>query len=552
MENTQVVKLLDAARAKRSNIEGKWGDIDRYILPLQQGSFAQGANTSEGSKDWSTLDVWDSTAPIGADRFAAMLHSVLLSGQWFGAKFRDSALQKNPVAKAWLDESMLRVYDAIMSSNFEVEMASAVLEWVGYGNTCMTHGLVNDLEWEGFDFSCTPIREVFFEEDWRGRPYRSWRPLSWSASKIVSKFRDPEDKSKPSKLIPEKILKMLESGADENSEVIFTVYPREGAAPMRYGEKVRAPELRPFAWKYVLREGLVTLDEGGFYEMPVYLGRYAKSASSMWGYGPALLALPTVKLLNVLQETEVNAGAKAVDPSIIVTERGLLSDFDNTPGGLITVRSLDDIDTLESKGRFDVSELLLDRHSGMVRKHFREDDIALKDSSMTATEVNRRFVQSNRFLALPGKRMQHDILGPTVQNSFSTMLRMDQLPTIPDVVLKSNPRMQILFFGPLVTAQRDDEAAGIERALAAKAALTKMDPRSPARFVIKDDIAMRELCDRLSTPATMLATEQEVQAAVANEAKLADAAQKAQVAKTAMEAERAGAGAEALRQETEA
>lgn len=549
MENSQIIKLTDALKEKRGPIESKWNDIDRLILPLNQGSFCS-SGASEGEKNWSTLEVWDSTAPIGADRFAAMIHSVLFSGQWFGAKFRKK-LNKDPVARAWLDEVEAEMFDAIMASNFEVETASAILEWVGYGNCCLTQGLVSETEWQGLDFSATPVKEMLFEEDWRGRPYRSFRPLMWSASKIVSKFRDSNDPSKPSPKVPEKILKALESGQDENFSVIFTVFPREGKLPMKLDEKVRAPLERPFGWKYVLREGAVTLDEGGFYEMPVFVGRYTKPANSMWGYGPALLALPTVKLLNTIQETEVNAGAKAVDPPIITTERGLLSDIDSTPGGIITVRSLEDIDTFESKGRFDVSEMLLDRHTAMVKKHFREDDIALKDSQMTATEVNRRFIQSNRFLALPGKRFQYDISGPVVQTTFNMMYRMGQLPEIPEVVLAEKPRMQIQFFGPLATAMKDDEAAGIERALAAKAAMTKMDPGSPAKFVIKDDVALRELCDRLSTPASMLATDEEVKAQMDNQAKLQQAAQQAQVAKTAMEAERAGAGADQMRREME-
>lgn len=549
MENTQIIKLTDALKAKRSPIEKHWNDIDRLILPLNQGSFCA-SGTSEAEKDWSTLEVWDSTAPIGADRYAAMIHSILFSGQWFGAKLRKK-LNKDPVARAWLDEVVVEMFDAIMSSNFETEMASGILEWVGYGNMCLTHGLVSEEQFEGFDFRATPIKGVLFEEDWQGRLYRSFQPLMWSASRIVSKFRDKDNPSKPSPAIPEKILKALESGQDENFRVIFCVYPRDGKKGMAYGEKVRAPEERPFGWKYVLCDGAVTLDEGGFYEMNVYVGRYAKAADSMWGYGPALLALPTVKLLNTLQETEVNAGAKAVDPSIIVTERGLLSDIDNNPGGIITVRSLDDIDTLESKGRFDVSEMLLDRHTAMVKKHFREDDFAMKEGQQTATEARQRFVQNNRFLALPGKRIQYDVLGPVVQNTFHAMLRMDQLPQIPDSVLEQKPRMQIQFFGPLVTAARDDEVANIERALAAKAAMTKMNPGSPAKYVIKDDIAMRELCDRLATPASMLATEQEVKAAVDNQAKLQQAAQQAQVAKTAMEAERAGAGAQQMQREME-
>jgi hypothetical protein len=231
-----------------------------------------------------------------------------------------------------------------------------------------------------------------------------------------------------------------------------------------------------------------------------------------------------------------------------VRERGLLSDLDLNPGGSTTVRDpATDVVILESKGRFDISEALIADHRNMIRKHFREDDITLKDSpAMTATEVNRRFVLLNRFLAPPVKRLQYDVFAPVIQNTFNMMYRMGQLDEMPDSLKQANPRMQIEFFGPLMTAQRDDEVAAIERLLAAKAGLVKMDPGSRAKHVIKDDQALREMSERLAIPAAMLTSEQEVAAAVENEQKLQQAAAKAQIQKTAAEANRAQAGAHDL------
>lgn len=547
MDNAMIVQRTDALKAKRSNIEAKWNEIDRYIMPLQQGNFAA-TIPAENSKNWSTLDVWDSTAPIGADRLAAMLHSTLLSGRWFGASFRAAKVNQDTKARSWLDDCIDRMHDAIMVSNFPVEMASLILEWVGYGNGCLTQGLISEKTWEGLDFQCRPVRELLFEQDHTGRPYRSFFPLMWTPTQIISKFRDPEDKTKPSKNIPESIIEMAkQTDGGERQSVIFCIYPREDVVALSYGEKVRAPLNRPWAWKYILRQGLVTLEEGGHYEMTTYVGRWARSATSQWGYGPSLLALPTVKLVNALQEHIVNAAAKVVDPATLVTERGLMSDLDLGPGGQTTVRRIEDIAPYESKARFDVSEMLLADHRNMIRKHFREDDITLKDSpAMTATEVNRRFVLLNRFLAPPVKRIQFDIFAPVIQNTFNAMYRMDQLEEPPDIVKRLAPRMQIEFFGPLMTAQRDDEVAAIERLLAAKAAMTKMDPNSRSKHVVKDDVALREMAERLATPASLMASMQEVDAAVEQEQKIQQAAAQAQIRKTQAEGERAMAGAKEM------
>ena len=547
MDAKQIVQRLGQLRTNRTKIEAKWEEIDRYILPLRQGDFAQ-TITQETSKDWSTVDVWDSTAPIGAERLIAMLHASLLSGRWFGAKFRRTKANQDPKARKALDDRIDMTFDALESSNFDLEMVSGITDWVGYGNGALKHAATDDLVWKGMDFGCVALRELFFEDDWRGLPYRAFLPLSWTATQIISKFKKEDGSLPPG--FPEKLKKMDETGDETKHEVIYAVYPRDGAKPMG-SEKSRAPELRPWATKYVLTEGLFVLEEGGLYDFPLYVLPWMKSATSQWGYGPSLLSLPTVKLVNSLEETYVNSGAKAVDPVTLVTERGLLTDLDHSPGGLVTVRSLDDIDVLESKARFDVSDALLADHRMMLRKHYREDDIGLRDSpAMTATEVNRRFVQSNRNLSPQTTYWKKRLAGPVVQATYNMLYRAGEFDKL-DPLPPGEP-VQIQFFGPLMTAMRDDEVANIERLITAKSAMVKMDPGSRAKHVLKDDAAMREMAERLSTPASMLASDQEVEEAVAQEQQMAAQAMQAQTMKSAAEADRAKAGADQMRQEAEA
>jgi head-to-tail connecting protein len=551
MENKVIVARAEALAAQRGVLESKWNDIDRLILPLSQGNFALSAS-SENEKNWDTKDVWDSTAPIGAERLASVFHSGLLSGRWFGLSFRDTKVNQDPAARQWIDDVSDVLFDAIMTSNFLTEMATGLLDFVGYGNFALTQELASEDEkvWKGFEFTATALREVLFEQDYRGRVYRWYRPVSWTATQIVSKFRDPEDPSKPHKSIPEIILQQAESAHDEGQkhEIVFCIYPRPGVAPMSLKEKTRTPERRPFGYKYVLKQGLVTLgDEGGMYDMTAYMGRYSRAATSQWGFGPGLLALPTVKLLNALQEDVTLAAGKVVDPATLVTERGLLGDLDLAQGGLTVVRSMDDIAPYESKARFDVSDALISDLRMMVRKLFREDDISLKESpQMTATEVIQRVTLLNRLFAPQSRRIQSDIFSPTINNSFGMMYRADQLPKVPDSVMEKNPRIQIDYFGPMMRAQRDDEVVAIERIFASVAANLKMGFES-----IKDDFnpagALREMSERLATPGALWFTKEEAAKNRKEREQREQAAMMAQIKKTDAEGERAAAGAEQMR-----
>jgi hypothetical protein len=291
----------------------------------------------------------------------------------------------------------------------------------------------------------------------------------------------------------------------------------------------------------------------GEYSMPVYVTRYMKAANSMWGYGPSMLALPSVGLLNGMTEQTVDAGAKVLNPASLVTEWGLMSDLKLGAGEFTVVRSVEDIKAYESGARFDVSFEMLQYHAQMIRKYYREDDITMAGSSqMSATEWNGREERLNALFGRPVRRMYWEALGPAVRDTFNDMLREGQLDTIPDILLdpKVNPRMKVNFQGRFARAIRGDEVIAIERLMAAKAAAVKLDPQSRARFVLKDDAAIREMAERLSTPPEMMASEKEVEDAIANEQKMREAAAQAEIAKTQMEGARAGAGAQQMMQET--
>lgn len=556
MDNKTIVARLASLVQDRSSVQGKWEKIDRLIVPFDQGSFASRL-TNENSKDWSSRDVWDSTAPIGQERLVSMFYSGLLSGRWLDVIFRNPKLNESIKSKEWLEDSVDRLFESLMASNFPVEMGPFISHWVNYGNGCMTKLPVSTLKdgWQGFDFKETPPRNMLYERDWRGAVWRAYFPTEWTATEIVSKFRDPEDPSKPHKSIPDFIVRATEGTGDQTKhKVIYYVGPREGAKPMVMGEKARIPSLRPFEAKYILErggegsDGPVTLgEEDGHYDMPVYVSRYWPSATSVWGYGPSMIALPTVDLLNGMQESSVDSAAKVVDPATLVTEWGLLSPLRLGPGDYTVVRSMDDIKPYESSARFDVSFDLLSEHRAMIRKYYREDDISFRDSpQMSATEATIRDERLNALFGPQVRRIYWEFFRLVVQSCFNDMLREGQLESPPEELLAlQNPRMQIQFYGRFSRAMRSDEVAAIERLVAAKAAMVKMDPRSKARFSINDDKALREMSERLNAPACIFEEEKDVESQMAQESKMQEMAARADIGKTAAEGAKAAATAKA-------
>lgn len=535
--NNELVKRYDALGPYWSAAEEVLADIDRYIMPIGTGTTPGNQNTQK----WTTREIWDSTAPIGAHRLASVFYSNLISTamQWFGILFDLADLNKEPEAKKWIQGTSERMFNAINSSNFPLEMAAAFLEYVGPGAFVLTQERANEKKWEGFEFRAKSIRSVRFEENHLGRVRRYFVEFMWSPAKIISKFGKEG--------VPQIVLDRDAHNDTAAMPVLYAIYPREDKAPWSMTEPGRAPTERPFGVKYILRETKDTLgEESGAYEMTAYVGRYHRSANSPLGFGPSHLALPTVKLLNGLQESIVLAAEKVVDPATLVTERGLLSDLDLGKSGLTTVRSLEDIGTHESKARFDVSQDLLERHQLMVRKHYREDDISLKMSpGMTATETMQRVEQMNRLFGPQVGGLQTDVFAPLLQNTFNEMWRAGEIEPPPDVVKEKAAKLKIVYHGPMMRSLRSDDMVAVERLASGVAALTKMGI-AEAGDVFDGAEAIRIMADRLSVPGELLRTPKAVEQLRSERMAMQQMAMMAEIKKKSAEGDRAAAGAQEM------
>ena len=494
--------------ASRQVVQAKWDDCERYIAPFRGGRFFN-EQRGESQKDWGSItDVWDSTAIMGAQRLAASIHAAVTSPaiRWFRLAFRDSAIQKDKQAKGWLDDCSDKMFDEIQASDFNTEISMAYQDMVVFGPSAMIEEPMKERFpglWNGLDFTCVPIREIYFEEDHRDRAKVFYRRLQWTPVQIVDKFG--ADKC------PEWVRLKAENstGVEERIDVIFCIFKRDEIPTLRLGE-VAAPKLRPYGFKYVLRAAGDELgEEGGYYDMPAYIARWEKTSGSMWGHGPGMIALPTVKYLNAWMEAQKNSAEKQVDPAMLVTERGLISDPDLTPGGITVVRTLDDIKMFESGARQDVAVQVLMDLREMVRKFFREDDLQLKSSpQMTATEAQIRYELMNRLLGSTLARIQNDLLDPLLQNTFNIMYREKQFGETPQSILNTRAEMQIEYLGPLMRSQRTDEVGAIERLFQSVGNAAQVFPE--VVDVMDPIAAVREIAERLSTPAACLRDANEI------------------------------------------
>lgn len=458
MQPNEIVSRFDSLVAARKNVEGTWNIINKYVVPFRGDFFSQ--ITSESAVNWhENRLIYDSTAVNSANLLSSNLHGSLTSPatRWFDFLFHDDDLNDDHDAREWLEECSKRVYKALQDSNFNLEANETYLDLVSYGTSVIVEETEEDPSGglKHIVFQSVPIEEVQFEQGYKGNVHTFFRRYKWTAIQIVDKFGEAG--------VPLTIIERTKTHPDEKLDVILCIYCRKGKDKNLNSDKKLAPKQRPYAFKHILRIGMVELGkEGGYYEMPAFVPRWRKTNKSMWGNSPAMAAMPDILTINKLVELILKSTEKVVDPTTKVTERGLLSDLDLTPGGMTVVRSMDDMQPYESKARFDVSQLQREKLQQAIERAFFVDQLQLKESpAMTATEVQTRYELMQRLLGPTLGRLESDFLDPLVQRTFNILLRAGMLPTVPEVVKAARAEMNIAYIGPLSRAQKSDVATSI-------------------------------------------------------------------------------------------
>lgn len=495
MKNKDIVSRFDALfNERQGTVDGTWNLVERFVMPLR-GEFYTSLS-SEGEVDWRRREIYDSTAVFAAQSLAAAMQSNLTnpSQRWFDLRFRNAELNTETVVRDWLETCTDLMYQALEESNFSVEISEAYTDLVGYGTAVVTEEIDETGE---LLFSTNPLRDLVFDQDHKKDVHTLYRRLQWTPIQIVSKFGDK---------VPDKIKKKAESPQTMTEEIIFCVYPRKDKAADP--NKPTAPKERPYGYKYVLKNGLETLgEEGGYYEMPSYVARWRTVAGSKWGKSPAIDAMGDILTLNQLKEATLEAAGKAIDPAQLVEDGALIGDLNLDRGSKTVMVDINGIRPNESGTRFDVSNMEVSDHREMIRNHFFQNQLELKESpAMTATEVNVRYELMQRLIGPALSRLKHDLLNPMVQRTFNIMYREGKLPPLPEGIEES--RLNIEYTGPLARAQKSGTADAIMRWLGESAQLSEAYP--DARELPNAEEGLRIVAELRGVPIDAVRSEQEL------------------------------------------
>ena len=494
MTIASLVKRFQGLKSARGTWESHWQELAKFCLPHKATITTK---KTPGTKIATTL--YDSTAQQSVMVMAAGLQSYMTnpSSKWFELSLSDKELMKSSEVKAWLKDTEDRIFDCLNSSNFNEQIHETYIDLSVFGTPCLYE---EEDPKDDVRFYTRPISEIFIVENERNRVDTVFRFFSYTVRQAYQRW---------GKNSGQKVLEAYEAKKYENDmDFLHIVLPRSE----RDVGKKDARNL-PFASLYVEISQQKKVSEGGYTEFPFFVPRYAKVSSDVYGYSPAMIALPDIKTLNAMSKTILKAGQKQVDPPIVLPHDGYIMPF-NTTAGAVNMRTSgtaeDKIDILNFKGNIPMGmEMENQRRTSIKRAFFVDLFLMLAEAEkMTATEVRERVSEKMLILGPVLGRLMSELLDPVITRTFNILLRNQKLAQMPEILQGQN--YKIVYISPLAKAQRISEAQSINSFLMSLAEIGQVNPAIWDN--VNFDKTARELGDIYNVSGNILNSDDEVKA----------------------------------------
>lgn len=490
-----LLKRHSKLNSRREPWDKVYEEIASFVVPSKAGFVTKPTAGEEG-----TDRVFDSTAPHASSLLAASIHAAMTSPSmvWFGLRFRDDGMNEEAEAKEWLEDCVERMDAEINETSFNSEVNELYSDLVDFGTAVQ----LVDTDKDGrVTVRSYHLSKCSIAESKDGNVDTMFREFCWTARQIAQKWPDAE---------LDKVTKALETDPDKEFTLVHVVFPREGKDVVM--DELVDAKRRPFAEYYLLKEESQILEEGGHYEFPYMVPRWAKRSGDEYGFSQTMIAMPDIKTLNRAKELELDAWEGAISPPMKALEGDVLGDVDLRPKGLTFVRDMNALQPLNDSTNWNASMLKSDELRQSIRNIYFTDQLQLPDrAGLTATEVSIRYQTMQRLLGSTFGRLINEYLDPFVKRVFNIMLREGRFKEMPESLVngEGDTNIDIEYVSPLARSQRMDEVQAIQGWMGF---VGKMAEFYPEMLDIPDvDDASRLVAERMGVPAKAISSDEAVQ-----------------------------------------
>lgn len=454
----------------RQMYERVWQEVARRVLPRLAEFTGQRTKGDERSEY-----IFDSTAPLALERFAAAMDSMNTprAQMWHKLKPRNEDLAEDMAVKRWLERVNKQLWNLRYSptSNFASQIAECYMQLGAFGTTCLQ---VEDEIGKGVRYRAIPLTEVYIDEDAQGRIDTVHRAFKMTARQAVQKW---------GKAAPPSIAEAAEKQPLREFEFIHCVKPNEERDANR-----RDYRGMPIASYYLHRETGTILGEGGFRKMPYLVTRYLTAPREKYGRSPAMTVLPDIRMINEMAKTILRNAHKAVDPPLLLNDDGALQPFQTRPGGMnfgmVDENGRPKVVPLQTGGDIGLGVDLLEERRRVINDAFLVTlfQVLVEGPQMTATEVLQRAQEKGALLGPIVGRLQTEMLGPMIERELDILNAAGALDDMPDNLVREGGDIEIEYDSPITRAMKAEENVGLFRTIEGLGPISKINPNVMRRF----------------------------------------------------------------------
>lgn len=515
------------ATYRNMGFAGQWEEVAALIHVMSRNTFYYGSYNSPGQK--KTAQQVDASGMMALHRFGAICDSMVTpqNQKWHQVRADSDYVMKDRNTRLYFEQvtDLLFKHRYTPTANFTGQNLS---NWKGvgaFGNAAM---FIDKLDGKlfggakGIRYKSIPFGEMFWRENHQGSIDGFVRWFRLTPYQAVQKWG--------LEWLPQSLLAPLQQNSQWTYNFLHCVRPRSDYDPERYDARGL-----PFGSYYVSVEGQCLMaPEGGFRMLPIAPSRYEQGPGEVYGRGPAMMVLPSLKTLNAQKTTFLKQGHRASDPVLLLPDDGIVG-MNLRPGALnpggVTADGKPLVHTLPA-GDIAINEKMMEMESKIIDSAFLVDlfRLILEEKVLTATQVTEIVNQKGILIGPEMGRQQSEYAGTMIDRELDVLGSQGLLPPMPPRLQEARGEYRVVYTSPLSRTQRMGDVAGGLRTLdvAHQIANATGDPSIYDQFDI--DTMVPAIAETYGTPYSWMASDDQKKAKAQARAKAQQAHQQIEAA----------------------
>ena len=484
----------------RKNFESYWQVLHDYFYLESQDvnkSYAPGTELDPGC-------IWDATTLEAGDVFASGFMNYLTppTSKWFRLRHKNPKLSENKAIGDWLEDTADEINFTLNRSNFYDQMFPSYKSSGVYGTSLILEE--EDIQDE-VRFYNMPLKQVVIVEDGRGRAVEYYIEFEYTAFQAATRWGV--------KNLSSVLQEEFKTRSSDKKHKFLLFIGRRNAREIQKIDKKNMP----IEALWIDIEAKKIVEEGGYNEFPAMCHRFDKRPFIVWGFSPAMKALPFARLLNAIAKTNLRAMMKITDPPVALPDNAFIMPFNSNPRAVNYYKrdamsgGAKDIFAFSNYGNPEIGMNAVEYYSMKV-KSLMYNDIFLAFQGITKEmnnpEVMERINEKMTMLGPAVGRYLAEVLNPVIIRTMGILWRRGKLPPPPDELIE-NPEYEIDFVGQLAQAQRRSDLNSLITSLTMVGQVAQFSPEVLDK--IDPDRTVDEVWGITGAPVQVLRDDQEIQ-----------------------------------------